>query len=115
MRGRLERIVQVSRFAAAMLKALLSLRGCGSSGQFASRGGRFWSLVQAVVRGLAGSKVMTLNLLARLQDSVATQWLERQEAGCVSACGALVMCAFWLRAQSNHRGTPASLFSLSPQ
>ena len=68
--SRLEHLVQVSRSAAAMLKLLLSLRGCGSSGRFASRGGRFWSPVQAAIRGVAGSEVMTLDLLARMRDSL---------------------------------------------
>ena len=33
-------------------------------------GGRFCFSVQAAVRGLAGSKVMTLDLLARMRDSL---------------------------------------------
>ena len=33
-------------------------------------GGRFWSPVQAAIRGVAGSKVMNPDLLARLRDSL---------------------------------------------
>jgi len=106
-----------------MLKLLLSLRGCGSAGQFASRGGKILLFRAGRSPRLGWKQSHDPRSSCAHARFVATQRLERQDAGRLSACGAIVMCAFWLRARSNDRGTSASLqlaiglhhaFDLSP-
>ena len=101
----LEHLVQVSRYAAAMLEGFRFGTGCGSSGRYGSCFGMILLFRACRSPRLVWKRSHDPRSSRAHSRFVATQWLERQDAGRSSACGAIVMCAFWLRARSNHRGT----------